>query len=525
MKNQQENNKKQKKSEAKVRQQADPARLAAFHVLQAVYANQAFSNLSSIRLLDDERLSALDRAFASAMIYGTVSRTISIDWLLTQVSTRKIAQLDLAVLSILRLGVYQLYWSRSVPESAAVNESVKLARQVGQARAAGFINAVLRSLTREKPSLPENKPPVLYSLPPALYGYLKKWYGSQAPALAQSFLDDKKDITLRVNRCQTTPAALFNKLNEQGYIVQPGLYCEEALRLEMAGTAVNKLCGWQSGDFMIQDEAAMLAALACDPKPGQVIYDLCAAPGGKSAHIAEISDRGASQIALDINLSRLRLMQENFLRLGHTHIDCLPGDATGAADKNNANTTINTNPANDVLVTDTVSIAGFGNAISTHETAAVTVNTSVLSENKQEKKYPTQLEEASADLVLLDAPCSGLGLLARKPELRLTMTHEKMLALYPLQQNMLDYAAKLVNPGGILVYSTCTINPDENINAIRAFINRHQDQFAFDPLSSLLPDKLLKDEALAQQAAEGWIQLLPHCHGTDGFFIARLRKK
>ncbi len=450
------------------RQSADPARRAAFQVLQAVFEHQAYANLSSLQALSGPELSAQDRAFASAMIYGTISRVFSIDWLISQCSSREIKSLDQTVRTLLRMGVWQLYWSGSVPDSAAVNESVKLAHHLNKTSAAGYVNAVLRQISRERLALPDNKPPVLYSLPPELYGYLKKWYADEAPLLAKAFLDEKKTISVRVNRCRTSPEKLGIQLQEKGMNVLPGQYCEEALQLELSGRAVSQLDAWQQGLLTVQDEAAMLAVCAADPQPGQRVIDLCAAPGGKTAHLFEKAKGNIELLAFDKNQQRLDLMQKNLALLGHQGINCRLGDATGTG----------MDPA---LI-------------------------------------------GSADLVLLDAPCSGLGLLARKPELRLTMTHEKMIQLYPLQAAMLDYAASLVKPGGCLIYSTCTMNPAENLEAVNAFCQRSPFSFEKTSISALLPDKLLAHDDLRRQAADGWVQLLPHRHHVDGFFIARLRR-
>ncbi len=447
-------------------QAADPARKAAFQVLRSVFEHQAYANLSSLKALSGPELAARDRAFASAIIYGTISRVYSIDWLISQSSSREIKSLDEAVRTILRMGVWQLYWAGSVPDSAAVNESVKLAASLKKKSAAGFVNAVLRQISRDRPVLPENKPPVLYSLPPELYGYLKKWYGNEAPQLAKAFLNENKTITARVNTCRTNPQKLGRQLQEEGVAVLPGQYCEEALRLELSGRAVGQLDAWQQGLLAVQDEAAMLVARVADPRPGQRVIDLCAAPGGKSAHLFEKADGQIQLLAFDKNEQRLDLMRKNFELLGHQAIVCLKGDAAGTG-------------------------------------------------------MDPELA-ASADVVLLDAPCSGLGLLARKPELRLTMTHEKMIQLYPLQAAMLDYAATLVKPGGSLVYSTCTLNPAENLEAVSAFRQRSHSPFEMPSISANLPDKLLAHADLCQQAADGWVQTLPHRHGVDGFFIARL---
>ena len=448
---------------------ADAARLAAARILNAVLEEGAYANIRSIRLLDRPGLSALDRRFASAVVYGTLSRVCSIDWLLGKVSHRPLAGLDPWIRTILRMAAWQIYWAHRVPHAAAIDESVRLAAELANPGAAGYVNATLRRLSAEKPELPANNPAVLYSLPPEIFGHLRKWYGTEeAVLLAASFLREDVAVTARVNCLRSTPEQLAAQLGSDGIAALPGLYCPEALRLELGGQPVRGLAAWQAGLMSIQDEAAMLVGHVAAPVAGQTIIDLCAAPGGKTCHLAELTGDRARILAYDSHPERLRLVEENAERLGLGCIECLTGDATG--------------DGGDPGLTGT------------------------------------------ADLVLADVPCSGLGLMARKPEIRLNMTHERIIGLYPLQAAILEYAATLVRPGGILIYSTCTINPAENIERVRAFLDGHQGQFTTDDLTPLLPATLLAYPDLAASAAEGWLQMLPHRHGTDGFFITRLRR-
>lgn len=447
---------------------ADPARLAAFRVLEAVYERQAYANLSSIHLLQNDQLDARDRAFASAIIYGTISRTESLGWMLGRVSHRPLDQLDPVIRTILMMGAWQIIFSESIPDAAAVNESVRLVRHLTHGGAAGFVNAVLRRLSRERPELPLNRPHIRYSLPSELYGSLKKWYPDHHKSLAASFLREQPTVTVRTNSCRSDPQALSDDLAAQGITCQSAAWCPEALRLELAGHSIRSLPQWQDGRLTVQDEAAMLVGHVVDPQPGERLIDLCAAPGGKTGHLAELSGNQAEVIAFDVQPHRLDLLREHMARLGHEAVDVRLGDATGTG----------MSPA----------LAG------------------------------------TADRVLLDAPCSGLGLLARRPELRLTMTYERMQQLYPLQQQMLDYAATLVRPGGWLIYSTCTLNPLENLDAVKAFLIRQNGRFRLDPLPDRVLHMIGEHPDLAEQAASGWLQILPDRHPADGFFIARMQR-
>jgi len=451
------------------RRPADNARLTAAQVLHEVLEQGAYANISSINKLEQSDLRPIDRRFASAVIYGTLSRIYSIDYLLGKLSTKPLDRLDPWVRTLLRMGAWQLVWSRSVPAPAAIDETVRLAVHLTNPGAAGLINAVLRRLSSNPPILPVNNPSVYYSLSPEIYGYLRKWYGqAEAIQLAESFLNDAVQVTARTNCLRTDPGQLAAGLQAEGIQTSSGRYCPEALRLELGGQPVRGLAAWQDGRLSIQDEAAMLTAHAAAPKAGQLILDICAAPGGKTCHLAEMTGDRARILAFDSHPERLKLVAENAARLNLASIECRVADATGQ---------------------------------DTDGTLA-----------------------GQADLVLADVPCSGLGLLARKPEIRLTMTHEKILGLNPLQTAILTYAASLVKPGGILIYSTCTINPAENSGRIAAFIAQNPADFVLDDLTPHLPQALLEHPDLQASARLGQIQLLPHRHGLDGFYIARLRR-
>jgi len=451
------------------RRQADAARLTAAQVLHEVLELGAYANISSISKLEQSNLRPIDRRFASAVIYGTLSRIYSIDYLLAKLSNKPLNRMDPWVRTLLRMGAWQIVWARSVPAPAAIDETVRLAGYLTNPGAAGLINAVLRRLSSAPPALPDNNPSVFYSLSPEIFGYLRKWYGqTEAIQLAQAFLTDTVQVTARTNCLRTEPDKLAADLQTAGIQAIPGRYCREALRLELGGQPVRGLSAWQEGRLSIQDEAAMLTAHAASPQAGQLILDLCAAPGGKTCHLAEMTGDRARILAFDSHPERLKLVSENAARLGLASIECRVADATG---------------------------------------------------QDADEKLTGQ-----ADLVLADVPCSGLGLLARKPEIRLTMTHEKIIGIYPLQTAILTYAASLVKPGGILIYSTCTINPAENSGRIAAFLEQNPDDFKTDDLTPYLPQALLEHPDLRESARHGQIQLLPHRHSLDGFFIARLRR-
>lgn len=444
--------------------------MAAARVLFAVYTQDAYANLSARRQLDQADLDARDRRFAAALIYETISRTMSIDYLLARLSSRPLDRLDPWVLTVLRMGVWQLVWSRSVPAPAAIDTSVRLVTSRAGRGSGGYVNAVLRRLEREKPELPANDLALEVSLPPELFGCLRKWFGQdEARRIGQHALLGVARISVRVNRLRADPEGLAQALD-----AEPGRYCPEALSLALQGHSVTSLPGWQAGHFSVQDEAAMLVGYAAGPQPGWTIVDLCAAPGGKACHMAERTGDRARIVAADVHAGRLQLVRDQADRLGLAGVTTRQADAATGLDAQGAN--------------------AFADLI------------------------------GQADQVLADVPCSGLGLLGRKPEIRLHMTYARMQTFLPLQAAILDTADRLLKPGGVLIYSTCTLNPAENQEQVAAFLARHPGRYRLEALSGLLPGAVLEQPDLAGQAAQGQLQLLPHRHQTDGFFIARLRK-
>jgi 16S rRNA (cytosine967-C5)-methyltransferase len=455
------------------RRQPDQARLAAAEILQAVCEAGAYANLSAVSRLEHPDLTALDRRFASALIYGTLSRLWTIDWILAQASHRPPEQLDPWLRAVLRLSIWQLNWSRTSPAPAVIDEAVRLADARLGHGPAGYANALLRRLTRTPIVLPAGDLALQTGLPPWLFGYLRKWLGQdEALALAMSFLQPGGQSLARINRLRAEPDRVRADLAAAGITALPGRYCPEAIRIDLAGHPVRNLSAWRDGLLTMQDEAAMLVGYAAAPKSGWQILDLCAAPGGKTTHLAELCRDNCRILAADINPGRLELVREQAVRLGLTSIACVAADAISGQ-----------------VLADATDLADRG----------------------------------PFDLVLADVPCSGLGLLGRKPEIRLHLSHERLLAFYPIQSAMLRRAAALVRPGGVLIYSTCTINPAENIDQVRLLLTE-QPAWSLEPLTDLLPPDLLTDVTLAGQAAAGYVQLLPHRHHLDGFFIARLRK-
>ncbi len=457
-----------------MRSKIDVSRNLCFHMLSEVFEDAAYSNIVLQKSLRSTRLTPQEKSFTVALFYGTITRVYTLDYFLEKNLRKKYATLDFGVHTILRMGLWQIIYAHSVPTFAAVNETVKIAKLYTNEGGVRLVNAVLRTLAQEFDDGlidPENtRFDVRYSLSREISGCLIKWYGQErAQSIAAAFLKDPS-FTARVNRIRITKDALAERLLQEDVTAEAGLFMDDALRLRLTGRAVYELPSFKEGLFMIQDEGAMLASHILAPEKGQRVLDVCSAPGGKSCHIAEIMEDTGLVTALDLNESRLEMVEQNQIRLGLSCIETKAADAT-------------------LLSEEIPQYLGF------------------------------------FDRVLTDVPCSGLGLLLRKPDIRLTMTYEKMQELLPVQAAILNQAADFVKPGGTLVYSTCTINPHENGEQADQFLLNRND-FEEYPFSDILPEKLIGlDPGHLESALHGRLQLLPDADGCDGFFIARFRRK
>ncbi|MHB1452443.1 MAG: 16S rRNA (cytosine(967)-C(5))-methyltransferase RsmB [Saccharofermentanales bacterium] len=453
----------------------DQARAAAAGFVFTVCENQSYGNLALDDILESTRLSDIDKAFAGAIGKGTISYLANIDAIIAVQSAIAPDKLDKEVRAILRTAIWQIFFSVQIPDHSVCNESVRLADHYANSGAASYMNAVLRTIVRDKEFLNDKYivNPVRFNLqccmPSELAGYFKKWFGKERAIAISRALHETPSLSLRVNRLRTDRDGLRSSLLESGCEVLPSKFIPDALVIRTGGKNVSAPEAFAMGFFAVQDEAAMLTAIIADPRPGQTAVDLCAAPGGKACHLADLMDNSGRIYTFDLNASRLDMVRDNASRLGADIIRCRQSDAR------------------EVMAAD--------------------------------------LDGEPADIVLADVPCSGLGILRRKPDIMLNMTHERMIGLYPLQEAILDNAARLVKPGGTLLYSTCTVNPAENEERIQRFMDKNEGIFVFAGFQDLLPGRLTAiDPSLADGAAGGMITLYPDRHGCDGFFISKMRR-
>ena len=434
---------------------AATGRETAFRCLIRMKEDGAWSNLvldQALRQLPDHR----ERQLAAALFYGVLERKITLDRTLAPLLSRPLAKLDTPVLVALELGLYQILWMDGIPNAAAVNESVSLVRRSRCKSAAGMVNGVLRGFLRSGGTLPEPKGDALaqaefrYSMPRWILEVWEKAYGQeQAVALAEACLG-RPPLQLRVNTLKTSTQALTEELLARGIRVIAHPILPDCLTVEGLGS-VGELDLFQQGLCYPQDTASQLCAAAVDPQPGERIYDLCAAPGSKSFTMAQrMEDRG-ELLSFDLYDHRVGLIRSGAERLGIHCIEARTGDAA---------------------------------------------------------RFDAGLGEA--DRVLCDVPCSGLGVIRRKPEIR-HKTPEELQTLPPIQRAILDNAARYVRQGGILVYSTCTLNPGENEEIARDFLAQHPDWAA-----APLPENL---------GRAGHMTTLTPMEGYDGFFIARFQRR
>lgn len=434
----------------------------AFHSLVTICKDDGYSNIVVSQTIQKYKLPDRDRRFYTELVYGTLRRLNFLDWIISKLSTRKVSKLDPVCLAILRLGLYQIFGMTKIPESAACNEAVKLANRFGNRGMAKFINAILRSSIRQRdeftiPTLEENAVAHLALTYHQQNWLIRKWiadYGLDDAVAICKYFDSIPDLCLRTNTARISRDELLKQLQDQGFEAVPATYSPEGIYIK--GTpAISSITALQAGLAIIQDEPSQLVAHVVEPKAGEIILDVCAAPGGKTTHLAALGGSTCTVYGGDVHDHKLKLIESNAKKLGLTNVRTMLQDGTTIG-----------------------------------------------------KRYANK-----ADKVLVDAPCSGLGVLRRKLDLRWRKQPSDLETLPVLQRNILNSAAQCVKVGGILVYSTCTINDGENSAVVQAFLRDH-------------PEFIAENAApLCHVAQEGpFVQLLPQREHVDGFFIARLKR-
>ena len=437
------------------------ARLTALRVLVSCRTNGAWADAALKAQLSRDGLSGPDAALCSRIVYGVLQNRMLLDHYIGAYCSQKPDHLQPPLLDILRIGAYQIVFLDKVPDSAAVNESVELAKIMKRGQASGLVNAVLRKISQNKNALPaipgrdaERYLSIRYSHPKWLVKRLVSLLGREGAEAFFAADNDAAPLTVQVNPLRTTAEKLMAELAEAGVTVREHPWVPGCLELSGTGD-LTTLPAFRRGDFLVQDPAARLVSLIAGVEPGQKVLDVCAAPGGKSFSAAfAMEDRG-SMLSCDLHENKLKRIRDGAERLGLTCIQ------TTAADG---------------------------------------------------RIFREEWKDAF-DVVLVDAPCSGLGIIRKKPDTRYKRPDD-LFALPVIQAAILDNAARYVRPGGTLVYSTCTILPEENQQVTDAFLAEHP---GFEKVPFTLPEPVGE--------TDGQVTLWPQRHGTDGFYICRLRRQ
>ena len=407
-----------------------------------------------------------ERAFITRVCEGTLEYKIRLDYILNQFSTVPAEKMKPVIRELLRSSVYQILYMDSVPDSAVCNEAVKLARKKGFYNLTGFVNGVLRKIAREYGSIrfpgkdqPEEYLSVIYSMPKWLVQRFLEQYGfEKTEKMLESFLKEKP-TTIRIREYLVDKKAVLESLERQQVTVEKAPYIENAYYLKNYDY-LPALEAFRMGTVQVQDVSSMLVGDIADPNEGDYVIDLCAAPGGKTLCIAD-KLKGTGRVdARDISRSKTDLIRENAIR------------------------------------------QSFLNVVVTEKDA------SQLDSDSLEK----------ADILIADVPCSGLGVMGRKTDIKYKMNPAKIQELAGLQRLILEQASTYVKPGGTLIYSTCTITNEENLDNVKWFT----EHFPYE-LESLEP--YLCKELQSETTSKGYLQLLPGVHQCDGFFIARMKRK
>ncbi|MBQ9157111.1 MAG: 16S rRNA (cytosine(967)-C(5))-methyltransferase RsmB [Eubacterium sp.] len=405
-----------------------------------------------------------DRAFFTLLCEGVTERRIYLDYILDQFSRTKMKKCKPLIRNLLRMSAYQILFT-NVRDAAACSEAVSLAKKKGFKGLSGFVNGVLRTLVRNKEALPvpdRNEGDlsylsVIYSMPRWIVEHFLILYGPETTErMLASFLQ-VRPVTIRTNLLKCSPDELAARLGEEGVTVEAGDYFPYAFHIS-GFNYLGKLGSFRDGWFTVQDESSMLPAAVADLRAGDLVIDVCAAPGGKTFHAADRVTETGTVIARDLTEYKTELIKENNDRIGYDHIKTQCWDAA---------------------VYDE-SLAG------------------------------------SADLVIADLPCSGLGIMGRKNDIKYNVSRQQMNDLVILQRKILAAVSRYVKPGGQLVYSTCTINPAENEENVRWLMDH-------TPLRTVSIEDKLPESLKGKTGKEGCIQVLPGLSAGDGFFVAKLQ--
>ena len=392
-----------------------------------------------------------DRAFITRITEGTLEYLIQIDSVINRYSKVKVNKLKPVIRTLLRMSVYQILYMERVPDSAVCNEAVKLAKKRKFQGLTGFVNGVLRNISREKEQLTFTSPAERYSIPQWMYSMWEQDYGTEiADQIAASFLEDRP-LTVRCNTSRASVDTIRDSLNSQGIHTETSVLSDTMLAIT-GYDYLETVEAFADGLITVQDTSSSLVGTLADPKKGDFVLDVCSAPGGKSMHVADLMDGTGLVESRDLTEYKIMLVEENIARCGFTNMQTKVWDAT---------------------------------------------------------EFDPEME-GKADIVLADLPCSGLGIIGKKPDIKMRLKEEELDELAKLQREILSVVSRYVKPGGKLIYSTCTINKKENEDIVNAFLEKNDGY-------SLSDDIIIGEK-------RGMATIFPYEYSTDGFFIAKIVK-
>jgi 16S rRNA (cytosine967-C5)-methyltransferase len=439
----------------------------ALDVLLDIEKNNTFSNEALGKALrSNQFMDKKNRAYINRIVSGVTEQRIKLDYIINQFSKTKVSKCKPLIRCVLRMGVYEIFYMTSIPEEATCNEYVKLTTKRHFNSLKGFVNGVLRNISRNKDNLnfPDRNEDVAlymsveYSCPEELVQLLMKDYDIDILERILSAQNDNRGTTIRVNQNKISVDEYKKILTDNGIKAEAGKYNKTSLIISDYDY-IRRVPGFFDGYFTVQDESSSLAVMACGIKKGDIIVDMCAAPGGKTLYASEITGATGKVYAGDISQEKVDLIEENIERLNIENVEVTVRDATAIDEK----------------------LLG------------------------------------KADVVIADLPCSGLGVMARKNDIKYHVTENSIEELSSLQRQMLTVAAGYVKSGGTLVFSTCTIDTMENEKNVAWFTENYD--FELQSMEEYMPDSL-KD-----RSKKGYMTLLQGVDECDGFFISRMIKK
>lgn len=451
---------------AKKQQIKQSSRYLALETLEKIEREDAYSNLLLREVLDNHDISKEESNLLTELVYGVLQRKMTLDYQL-EPFLKKQKKLDHWVRQLLRISLYQMEYLDRIPDHAIINEAANIARVKGHRGIVGLVNGVLRNIQRKGVRHPSDIQPInkrlstQYSLPQWLIDeFIEQLGEKEAEELAASFSERPK-LSLRVNLNKISREEAMDELREEGFEVVESEISPYGIVVKKGVPIETRL--FTEGYLAVQDESSMLVAPALNVEPQHYVLDACAAPGGKTMHIATNflkKEDGGKIVALDVHEHKINLIKENAKRLG----------------------------------VEEVVEAKYADA----------------------RKVLDLFEEETFDRILIDAPCSGLGLMRRRPEIRYNKTKEDILSLQKLQLEIINEVSKTLKSGGELIYSTCTITQKENQEVVDQFLEKNKQ---FSKAEVELPENEL------QSSEDGTVTIYPHQYGTDGFFISRIKKQ